>query len=100
MFALAQAVRRADLVAVDMLDRAQTAAGDLLAAEREGMFQWSDDVELGTIVSGQAGGRTVNNAITLFESQGLAIEDVALAARLYDLAQGQGVGRMLPFWEA
>ena len=100
MFALARAVRRADLVAVDVLDQDQTAAGDPLAAEREGMFQWLDAVELGTIVSGQTGGGTVNNAIILFESQGWAIEDVALAARLYDLAQGRGVGRMLPFWEA
>ena len=96
----AEAVRRADLVAVDVLDQARIEAGDLLAAERGGAFEWSRAVELGAIVAGQAPGRSADSEITLFESQGLAIEDVAFAAKLYRLAQERGLGRSLPLWQA
>ncbi len=95
----AATVHRADLVAVDALDQAQMEAGDLLAAAREGAFDWSRAVELGAIVVGRAPGRRHAQDVTLFESQGLAIQDVALAAVLYRLARERGAGRSLPLWQ-
>ena len=44
------------------------------------------------MVSGRAPGRTSDAQITLFESQGLAIQDVATAMRIYELAQEKGLG--------
>lgn len=96
----ARVVQRATLVTVDALDQARNEAGDLLAAEREGAFTWSRAVELGAVVAGGAPGRSSAGDITLFESQGLAIEDVAFAAALYRLATERSAGRRLPLWES
>jgi ornithine cyclodeaminase len=54
-------------------------------------------VELGDIVAGRRPGRASPAQITLFESQGLAVQDLALAARVLDLAQEKGLGVELPF---
>lgn len=96
----AEVVRRAALIAVDALDQARIEAGDLAAAAQAGAFAWDDAVELGAIVAGKARGRRGSDEVTLFESQGLAVEDVALGAALYRLAKERGVGRELPLWAA
>ena len=54
---------------------------------------------LGRIVAGQVPGRTRDEEVTLFKSTGLAIEDVAVAAVVYDLAVEQNVGEPLTLWE-
>ena len=48
--------------------------------------------ELGQVIAGQVAGRT----FTLFKSVGLALQDVATAARVYALAVERGVGKPLP----
>ena len=53
--------------------------------------------ELGDVIAGRETGRKTPESITLFKSVGLAIEDVALAARLVQLAEKEGLGRRLPF---
>ena len=55
----------------------------------------SDLVELGDIVSGKVKGRQGEEDITLFKSVGIAIEDIAVAAHLYKVASGAGIGRKL-----
>jgi alanine dehydrogenase len=42
-------------------------------------------------------GRRSPEDITLFSSQGLAIEDMAAARLVYDRAREQGVGREMEF---
>jgi len=79
----AATVARAALVAVDALDQAQEECGDLCAALEAGTWSWSRAVELGAIVAGKAAGRQKPDDITLFESQGLALEDVAVASEAY-----------------
>jgi N-[(2S)-2-amino-2-carboxyethyl]-L-glutamate dehydrogenase len=54
------------------------------------------DAELGEIVAGTKVGRTSPTDIILFNPFGLAIEDVALASRVYQLAQKEGLGMHLP----
>lgn len=88
----AESVSRAHLVAVDMLAQARVESGDLIAAAAAGAFDWHRAVELGAIVAGQAPGRQEAKEITLFESHGLAVWDVATARRVYDLARAQGLG--------
>jgi alanine dehydrogenase len=49
------------------------------------------------VVVGEFPGREDAGEITLFESQGIALEDVALAARIYEQALKAGIGEPLPF---
>lgn len=82
-------------VVVDSLATARAEAGDLLLAEQEGAFSWERARELGHVLSGMAPGRTSPAEITLFCSQGIAAEDVAVAAHLVAAAQERGRGRRL-----
>ncbi len=89
------AVRRANKVVVDSKDQARLEAGDLLPALEQGVLEWADVHELGQIIAGRFPGREDAKEITLFKSLGVAIEDVAVAARVYALAKERGVGKML-----
>ena len=77
-------VSKASLVAVDSLEQAHMEAGDLTQAADEGEFDWNGACELHSILAGEAAGRSSKDQITLFESQGLALEDIALAEYLYE----------------
>jgi ornithine cyclodeaminase/alanine dehydrogenase-like protein (mu-crystallin family) len=89
-------VERAGIVVVDLLEQARTECGDLLAAERSGVFRWERAVELAAVVAGTLPGRSSGDEITLFESQGIALEDVAAGMLVYRRAVEQGVGVELP----
>ncbi|MCL4508540.1 MAG: ornithine cyclodeaminase family protein [Chloroflexi bacterium] len=85
-------VARASIVAVDLLEQARSECGDLLAAEAAGSFSWDRACELGDIISGKTSGRRDAHEVTLFESQGIAIEDVAVGHLVYTRAREQHVG--------
>jgi len=74
-----KAVGRADLVCVDSRATALREAGDLLPALEKGRLHEGQLVELGEIVAGIRPGRGDPQAISLFESQGMAIQDLAVA---------------------
>jgi alanine dehydrogenase len=86
-------VTRAGRIVVD--DRAEAAVecGDILAVIKAGRLAWDQVVNLADVVSGRSLGRTSTDEITLFESQGIAAEDVAAAARAVATARGLGLGR-------
>jgi ornithine cyclodeaminase len=92
-----RAVGRASLVCVDSRATALREAGDLLPAMEKGRLHEGQLVELGEILAGLRPGRTDAQAITLFESQGMAIQDLAVAWRLLSLARAQGIGAELPY---
>jgi len=92
----AEAVRRADVVAVDVLDQARLECGDLIAAVAAGEAIWDRAVELGAIVAGRQPGRRRHDDITLFESQGIALEDVVTMELLYRRATAEGAGQQVP----
>ena len=48
--------------------------------------------ELGDILTGKKPGRTSDQEITLFKSQGIAIQDVATAQLVYRMAKERGIG--------
>ena len=52
---------------------------------------------LGEIVAGRAAGRESDDEITVFDSTGLAIQDVAVARIVYDEARRRGLGRAIDF---
>ena len=96
----AAAFRRAR-VCVDFREQVLTEAGDLMAAIRDG--QYSEDeihAELGEVVAGQAAGRESPEDITLFKSVGVAIEDVACAAFIYERAVERGLGTPMRLQDA
>ncbi len=92
----AEAVRRSQLIVVDALDQAKIECGDLIAPARAGEPVWERVVELGAIVAGKIPGRTRDDQITLFESQGIAMEDVVTMELLYRRAKASGVGQEIP----
>jgi len=90
-----QTVRRANRIVVDSKDQAHVEAGDLLPALEEGVLDWASVHELGQIIAGRFTGRQDAKEITLFKSVGLAIEDLAVAVRVFALAKQRGVGKVL-----
>lgn len=90
-----KAVRRAGLVCVDSRPTALAEAGDLLPLLEKGRLHERQLVELGELVAGRHPGRSDAAQITLFESQGMAIQDLAVAARLLSLARQRGLGQEL-----
>lgn len=56
-----------------------------------------DDIHgtLGEVITGRCSGRSDENEITLFDSTGLAVQDVAVARLVYDEAEKQEVGNLV-----
>jgi len=94
-----EAVRRAGIVAVDSREQSRQEAGDLIHAFGGDEAQWSRVQELAGIVAGKTPGRTTSTQTTLFKSNGVAIEDIAVGGRVYELARERGIGRDVPMWE-
>jgi len=53
--------------------------------------------ELGDVVAGKKPGRESDEEIIVFDSTGMALQDVAAAAFLYEKAERQGSGFRLSF---
>ena len=84
-------------IVVDSIDTALKEAGDLLPLLEKGRLSERQMVELGDVIIGRHPGRQTPEEITLFESQGLAIQDIAVAVRLEALAREQNIGMELPY---
>ena len=82
-----EAFAAAAVVAVDSRDASLAEAGDVVAALHRGLVAEHDLVEIGSIDAGWAATRDPQ-AITVFKSVGLAIQDVAATELI--------VGRLLP----
>lgn len=85
-------VKKSKIIA-DSYEACLKEAGDIMipigesAIDKAHMF-----AELGEVVTGQKPARENNDEITLFKSNGLAIQDVATAKLVYDKAKSAGVG--------
>jgi len=82
----------------DRRESAENEAGDFVLARAEGAIG-SEHIraELGEVVAGMAPGRSSDDEITIFESLGLAIEDLAAADHAVQRARAEGVGVDVPF---
>lgn len=89
----AELVRRASLIAVDSLEQARIEAGDLLLAAPQDEWTALPVRELGSIVADAGFMRP--NGVTLFESLGLAAQDIAAAALVYERAKGENAGETI-----
>jgi ornithine cyclodeaminase/alanine dehydrogenase-like protein (mu-crystallin family) len=83
-------------VVVDVLDQCAT-FGDLHHAIASGLMGREDvRAELADVVSGRKPGRLSRDEIVVFDSTGTALEDVAVAALVYERALSNGVGLTVP----
>ncbi|MEP7271012.1 MAG: ornithine cyclodeaminase family protein [Acidobacteriota bacterium] len=87
-----ETIKRASLVTVDSIDQARIEAGELVTAVEKGVLTWERVRELRQVVNGEIGRRSAAE-MTIFKSLGLAIEDVATAAAVYQLALERKVGK-------
>ncbi|HJS74655.1 MAG TPA: ornithine cyclodeaminase family protein, partial [Vicinamibacteria bacterium] len=87
------AVTRADVIAADSVEGAKLECGDLYAVVNAGKLSWDEVQELSEIVV--SGFTREPRAITLFASQGIAIEDVAAAKVVYEQGIAEGRGRLI-----
>jgi alanine dehydrogenase len=87
-----EAVAKGRLFA-DRRESIQNEAGDFLLAKQDGAVG-DDHVagEIGEVLLGRVEGRTDPDQLTIFESLGLAIEDLAAANHIYQRAQETGKG--------
>jgi ornithine cyclodeaminase/alanine dehydrogenase-like protein (mu-crystallin family) len=93
-----ETIRRANVIAVDSIEQSKLEAGDLLPAIDRGVISWESVTELGRIVAGRDAGRTSDDDITLFKSNGIALEDISTALRVYNLARERGIGEQIDLW--
>ena len=91
------AVLKSELIVVDDLEQAKVECGDLMWLEARGSFRWDMARELRDVVAGRVPGRLTQEGVTLFESLGVALEDIAAADLVYRKAKEQGIGQELPF---
>lgn len=89
--------RRSKIV-VDFKAQALEEGGDLREALKSGSIG-PDQVyaELGEIVTGRKAGRESDGEITLFKSVGIAVEDIAAAAFVFEQAELRGLGTPMAF---
>jgi alanine dehydrogenase len=95
----AEAIRRCNLITADSREQSKIESGDLIQMYADDARRWREVVELADVISGNVPGRKSENDITLFKSNGIAIEDVVTAGRVYELAKEKGIGRDVPMWQ-
>lgn len=94
-----QTVMRCDVIATDSVEQAKMESGELIAAFGGDPAQWLRVTELADLISGKKHGRSSRDQITLFKSNGIAIEDIVVAGRVFEMAQKRGMGREAEMWK-
>ena len=89
-------VTRSNLVAVEDVAQAKVESGDLQAANETGRWSWEQATRLSDIIAGHALGRTADDQVTLFESLGIGLWDLAAASFVFDKCVVEGRGQHLP----
>ena len=79
----AELVQRAALIAVDAVDQARIESGDLLLAWQPEDWNTPRLVELAAVAAGRRG-RESNQDVTIFKSNGLGVQDVAVGGFVFE----------------
>ncbi|MBI3996300.1 MAG: ornithine cyclodeaminase family protein [Candidatus Omnitrophica bacterium] len=91
-------ILQAATVVVDEIEQALH-GGEINVAISRGQFHRRDiHATLGKILIGRSRGRRTRQEITIFDSTGLAIHDIALAAEVFRRAVQRGMGKRLKFF--
>jgi ornithine cyclodeaminase/alanine dehydrogenase-like protein (mu-crystallin family) len=94
------AISRANVIFVDSIEQSKQEAGDLIIPFQQQSNKWDAVHELDQLVAGKVPGRTNDKQITLFKSNGIASWDLAVAEKVYALAEQKNLGRELPFFSS
>lgn len=94
-----EAVLRADIIVADSVEQSREESGDLIQAFAGDESKWKTVKELADVVAGKTPGRTSASQITLFKSNGIATEDIAVAGRIFETARERNMGRQVDLWE-
>ncbi|MFD6355494.1 ornithine cyclodeaminase family protein [Nocardia tengchongensis] len=87
-----EAMRRSRVI-VDSIATTLTKSGDTLLAIAEGAIPDSAvTTELGDVITGTSPGRTADTDITLYNSVGIGLQDLATARLIIDKARADGIG--------
>jgi alanine dehydrogenase len=87
------AIIQRSLLIADSREACLNEAGDVMLPIQEGAITAEHIyADLGEIVTGKKPGRSSREQITLFKSNGLAIQDAAAARLVYDKAREAGLG--------
>ena len=88
---------RSSVVVIGSLEQSkQDQATDIFEAVDKGALNWDRIFDLGEILTGERAGRKNSSQITLFKNNGLAVEFIALACKVYALARKAGAGEEIP----
>ncbi len=86
-------IKRSKFIA-DSYEACLKEAGDIMIPIQEGAIDKNHMfAELGEVITGKKPARENDSEITLFKSNGLAIQDVATAKLIYDKAVAAGIGQ-------
>ncbi|MBI5035543.1 MAG: ornithine cyclodeaminase family protein [Chloroflexi bacterium] len=86
-------IQRSAFVCVDSIEQAKIEASDLVSPIEQGILAWERVYELGQVVAGRIVGRNNREQVTLFKSLGIAVEDVAVGAWVYEQARSRKIGK-------
>ena len=93
-------VKRADKIVVDSFNQCKV-IGEIQHALKLGLIQEQDvHAEIGKILIGEKPGRESDNEITLFDSTGLAAQDIAAAHVVYEQAKERNIGHLVKLLDA
>ncbi len=73
-----------NFVSCDDVEQAKNECKELMDATEKGIISWSNVNELSNVIDGKIKGRNNSEDITLYESLGIAIQDIAAAKYIYD----------------
>ena len=88
-------LERATFVCCDSREQARRESGDLIEPVESGILDWLEVHELQDVVAGEVQGRSGDADVVVFKSNGIAAWDLAVGARVVELARKQGAGREL-----
>ena len=80
----ADVIERCAAVVCDDVVGSRVECGDLIRAEKQGRFDWARAIELRDLAAGAAEVPRAGAAPVLFETQGVALQDVAAAGLAYE----------------
>jgi alanine dehydrogenase len=92
------AVERANLIFVDSIAQSKQEAGDLIIPFEKQPQRWERVHELAELAARKVPGRTSDQQVTLFKSNGIASWDLAVAMRVYKLAKERALGKDISFF--
>ncbi len=80
---------RADLVVADSIPQCRL-RGEIFKAMEAAVLNEDGLVEIGSVIAGDASGRTADDQITVFDSTGVAVQDMMIARGVYEALPGGG----------